>query len=131
MEDKLLITVAPCIPSYMAKDIPGIDLSPEKIADEVVDAYNAGANIAHLHVWDELGRPTTEISAFLQTIELIQTRCDIIIEGSTGGVNNLSAAERSVALQANIEMASLNPGSVNYDNGVYVNSEPFLPARRI
>lgn len=122
MKDKLLVTVAPNIPPYMAKDIPGLDLSPECIADEVVRAYNAGANIVHLHVWDAKGQPTTELSAFTRTVRLIRERCDIIIEGSTGGVNELSAAERSVSLQTDVEMASLNPGSVNYDKGVYVNS---------
>ena len=122
MEDKLLVVVAPCIPPYGAKDIPGLDLSPEGIAGEVVQAYNAGANVVHLHVWDERGTPTTDLAAFERTVRLIRERCDIIIEGSTGGVNELSAAERSVSLRADIEMASLNPGSVNYDKGVYVNS---------
>jgi len=122
MEDKLLVTVAPCIPPYMARDVPGLDLSPEGIAEEVVRACNAGANVVHLHVWDERGQPTTELAAFERTICLIRERCDIVIEGSTGGVNELSPAERSVSLQADIEMASLNPGSVNYDAGVYVNS---------
>lgn len=122
MEDKLLITVAPCIPPYVARDIPGLDLSSEGIANEVVRAYNAGANVAHLHVWDEQGQPTTELCAFERTLRLIRERCDIVIEGSTGGVNELSQAERSVSLQADIEIASLNPGSVNYDKGVYVNS---------
>jgi 3-keto-5-aminohexanoate cleavage enzyme len=122
MEGKLLVTVAPSIPPYMAKYIPDLDLSPEGIADEVVRAYNGGANVVHLHVWDERGQPTTELWAFERTLRLIRERCDIVIEGSTGGVNELSAAERSVSLQADIEMASLNPGSVNYDKGVYVNS---------
>lgn len=122
MENKLLVVVAPCIPPYMAKGIPGLDLSPEGVADEVVRAYNAGANIVHLHVWDEQGQPTKDLGAFQRTLELIRARCDIVIEGSTGGVNTLSPAERSVALQTDIEMASLNPGSVNYDKGVYVNS---------
>lgn len=120
--DKLLVIVAPCIPPYMAKDVPGLDLSPEGIADEVVRACNAGANVVHLHVWDERGQPTTELAAFEHTLRLIRERCDIVVEGSTGGVNELSPAERSVSLQADIEMASLNPGSVNYDAGVYVNS---------
>jgi len=122
MEDKLLVTVAPCIPPYMAAGIPGLDLSPEGMADEVVRAYDAGANVVHLHVWDEQGQPTIDLSAFEHTIGLIRERCDIVIEGSTGGVNELSPAERSVVLQAEVEMASLNPGSVNYDQGVYVNS---------
>jgi uncharacterized protein (DUF849 family) len=44
MIDKLLITVAPSIPHYMAKDIPGLELTPAGIAVEVVRAYNADAN---------------------------------------------------------------------------------------
>ena len=122
MEDKLLIAVAPCIPPYMAKDIPGLDLSPEGVAREVVRAHSAGANIVHLHTWDEAGKPTRDLAAFKRTIGLIRQECDIIIEGSTGGVTQLSPAERSVSLGADIEMASLNPGSVNYDQGVYINS---------
>lgn len=119
--DPLLVTVAPSIPPYMARELPDLDLSPEGIADEVVRAYNAGACLAHLHVWDEAGNPATDLSAFKRTIQLIRERCDIIIEGSTGGVSTLTLAERSVALQADIELASLNPGSVNYDKGVYIN----------
>jgi 3-keto-5-aminohexanoate cleavage enzyme len=122
MEDKLLVTVAPSIPPDLARTIPGLDLSPEGIAAEVVRAWNAGANIVHLHVWDEQGRPTTNLAAFERTLHLIRAECDIIIEGSTGGMNELSARERAVSLQAAIELASLNPGSVNYDQGVYVNS---------
>jgi 3-keto-5-aminohexanoate cleavage enzyme len=122
MNDKLLVTVAPCIPPYAAVDVPGLDLSSQSIADEVVRAHDAGANVVHLHVWNERGQPTMDLSVFERTICLIRERCDIIIEGSTGGVNELSPAERSVSLQADIEMASLNPGSVNYDKGVYVNS---------
>jgi 3-keto-5-aminohexanoate cleavage enzyme len=120
--DKLLITVAPCIPPYMAKEFPDLDLSPEGIAAEVVRAYDAGANIVHLHVWDKNGLPSTDISCFENTVTMIRSKCDIIIEGSTGGFNELTPSERSTSLNAKIEMASLNPGSVNYDNGVYINS---------
>lgn len=122
LQDRLLITVAPCVPPYVAEGLPGLDLSPEGIAKEVVRAYNAGASAVHLHVWDEHGRPTTDLVAFERTIRLIRERCDIVIEGSTGGFNELSPAERAVSLQADIEVASLNPGSVNYDKGVYINA---------
>ena len=121
-KNKLLVIVAPCTPPYIARDISGLDLSPNRIADEVVRAYNAGANIAHLHVWDEKGQPTTELEAFEKTVSLIREQCDIILEGSTGGVNKLSPQERSVSLQTEIELASLNPGSTNYDKGVFINS---------
>lgn len=122
MDEKLMITVAPCIPPDLAKNIPGLDLTPQGIADEVVRAYHAGANVVHLHVWDENGQPTTDLDAFKHTLHLIRERCDIVIEGSTGGVNTLSPRERSVSLETDIELASLNPGSVNYDQGVYINS---------
>jgi len=120
--DQLIITVAPCVPPAHFDDIPGLQLTPETITDEVYRAYNAGATLAHLHVLDEQGFPTNDLAAFQRTLELIRERCDIIIEGSTGGVNTLTAAERCVSLQADIELASLNPGSVNYGAGVYINS---------
>ena len=59
--DKLLIVVAPCIPPYLAQNVPGLDLSPEGVAGEVVRAYNAGANAVHLHVWDKQGQPTLHL----------------------------------------------------------------------
>lgn len=120
--DPLLITVAPCVPPAHFEQVPGLRLTPEYLAAQVYQAYTSGAAIAHLHVLDEDGYPTHDLSAFRHTVQLIRDQCDIIIEGSTGGVNTLTAAERSVALQADIELASLNPGSVNYDAGVYINS---------
>jgi 3-keto-5-aminohexanoate cleavage enzyme len=121
-DEKLLVTVAPCIPPYMAAGFPGLDLSPDGIASEVVRAYNAGANLVHLHVWDAEGNPTVDLSVFQRTLSLIKEKCDIIIEGSTGGLNSLSRSERSISLQADIELASLNTGSINYENEVYTNS---------
>jgi len=118
----LIVTVAPCIPSRMAGKLGGVDVSPEGIAREVVRAYNAGANMAHLHVWDGRGEPTTDLAAFERTLALIQEQCDIVLEGSTGGVSQLSSEQRSLSLLTGIEVASLNSGSVNYDGGVYVNS---------
>jgi 3-keto-5-aminohexanoate cleavage enzyme len=121
VNEPVLIAVAPSIPPYMRGGLPPLDLSPEGIASEVVRAWNAGASIAHLHVWDEEGTPTQDTAAFVRTIRLIREQCDILIEGSTGGFNELTPAQRSVALQTDIELASLNPGSVNYDEGVYIN----------
>ena len=72
---------------------------------------------------DEQGQATQDLTAFTRTVALIRQRCDIIIEGSTGGaLPTVSAAGRSVALQADIEMASLNPGSVNFEHVAYTNT---------
>jgi 3-keto-5-aminohexanoate cleavage enzyme len=120
--DKLIITVAPCVPPVHFDDVPGLQLTPEAIAGEVYRAYNTGATLAHLHVLDEQGYPTSDLAAFRRTLAMIRKRCDILLEGSTGGVGTLSPAERCVSLQTDVELASLNPGSVNYDTGVYINS---------
>ena len=122
MPDKLIVTVAPCAPASTMREFPDLPRRPEEIADEVVRAWNAGAAIAHLHVLDQEGLATQDLGAFRRTIDLIRARCDILIEGSTGGMTGFNAADRSVALQTDVELASLNPGSVNYDAGVYVNS---------
>lgn len=120
--DKLIIAVAPCAPPAQLEAHPDLPRTPQQIADQVIGAWESRAAIAHLHVLDEEGCPTQDLSAFRRTVELIRKRCDIVIEGSTGGLTGFSAADRSVALQTDIELASLNPGSVNYDQGVYVNS---------
>jgi 3-keto-5-aminohexanoate cleavage enzyme len=122
MGDDLIIMVAPSIPAVVARDLPALDLSPEGIAREVVRAWNAGASIVHLHVWDERGLPSSEASAFERTVQLIRAQCDIIIEGSTGGTHDSSLEGRSVALQTDVEMATLNTGTVNWGDTVYRNS---------
>jgi 3-keto-5-aminohexanoate cleavage enzyme len=51
---------------------------------------------------------------------LIRDASDIIIQGSTGGLSELSLEERCVALNdPRVEVASLNMGSVNFSEEVY------------
>jgi len=119
---RLIITVAPCAPPAQLNQHPDLPRTPEQIADEVVRAWRAGAAVAHLHVLDENGLPSQLVDAFHRTVELIRARCDILIEGSTGGLTGFTAQERSVALQAEIDLASLNPGSVNSAEGAYINT---------
>jgi 3-keto-5-aminohexanoate cleavage enzyme len=121
-DNKLIITVAPgASPSAMAKH-KELPRTAKQIADEVIASAQAGASIAHMHVVDENGKATTDLSFFRETVSLIRRGCDILIEGSTGGTADLSAADRSVSLDVDVELASLNTGSINYGSGVYVNS---------
>lgn len=116
MTNPVFITVAP----VGHDDAPG-PRTPSEIADAVFEAYEAGASIAHLHVRDGEGRPTGDLGVFHETLARIRDRCDIVIEGSTGGPSEQSIEERSVALEEEIEFASLNMGSVNFFGGAYVN----------
>ncbi len=96
--------------------------SPEDFANDVFECYQAGASVAHFHVVDQEARPTSDTTWFQQSIGAIREKCDIIIQGSTGGVG-VSWEARSAALDVpGVEMASLNMGSCNIGNLAYINT---------
>lgn len=100
-------------------------LSPEEVSQEVIACARAGAGMVHLHVRDEEGRPTEDLTGFTRTLDLIAKDSDIIIQGSTGGVSELTLAQRCVSLNdPRVEVGSLNMGSANFDDGVYINTLP-------
>lgn len=106
-----------------AAPVAGNPLTPRQIAEDTIACVRAGASLVHLHVRDEQGRLVEDTSVFRTTIDMIRRETDVIIQGSTGGMSDLSAADRCTALQVEgVEMASLNLGSSNFGDGVYVNS---------
>jgi len=120
---KIIVAVAP-----VGKDIkpPSINpLTPEEVAREVIDCTRAGASFVHLHVRDDIGNQTEDLTQFSSTLDLIRKSSDIIIQGSTGGLSELSLEARCVALNdPRVEVASLNMGSVNFGEDVYINRLP-------
>lgn len=133
---KVIIEVAPV--SSHGPSIAGNPLSPEDIAADVYASAQAGASFAHLHVRDREGKPTEDLTEFSRTLELIRKKSDIIIEGSTGsrvresvdivpasasGAAELSLDERCVAIKDHrVEVATLNMGSMNFGEGIFINS---------
>jgi 3-keto-5-aminohexanoate cleavage enzyme len=120
---KIVIGVAP-----VGVDIesPSINpLSPQDVAREVVDCAKAGAGMVHLHVRDGSGNQTEDLTVFSKTLDLIRKDSDIMIQGSTGGLSSLSLEERCVSLNdPRVEVASLNMGSANFGEQVYINTLP-------
>ena len=120
---KVIVVVAPVgihLPEGMANP-----LSPEQIAEETVACAEAGASMVHLHVRDIQGALTDDTTVYSRTLDLIRERSELIIQGSTGGVSELSLEERCTALNdSRTEVASLNMGSANFDEGVYINTLP-------
>lgn len=115
MHDRVIISVAPVGENRKS-------YAPSDIANEVIRCKRKGASIVHLHVRDELGRLTDKIDVFNETVKRIKDAEDIIIEGSTGGLSNLDPIQRSVCLKNPfVEIASLNLGSINLGESVYVN----------
>lgn len=100
-------------------------ISPEEVALDVIACAKAGASMVHLHVRDNQGRQTEDLTQFSRTLDLIRQESDIIIQGSTGGVADLTREQRCVSLNdAQVEVASLNMGSANLGDGVYINTLP-------
>ena len=121
---KIILAVAPV--AHMEKEIPaGVvnPVDPEMLAAEVIECQKAGASLVHLHVRDTSGRIVGDLGTFSHTIDLIRQGSDIIIQGSTGGVSDLSLDARSVAVEEpRVQMASLNMGTTNFNEGIYVNT---------
>lgn len=126
MGGKVIIAVAPV--KHPGSEMPEGCRNPESaedIAREVIDCARTGAAIVHLHVRDEHGVQTAEMDVFARTLDLIRAESDIIIQGSTGGLSSLSLEERCVALNdPRVEAASLNMGSCNFGDDVYINTLP-------
>jgi 3-keto-5-aminohexanoate cleavage enzyme len=120
---KIIIAVAPVGRSVTP---PALNpLTPRQVADEVIRCARAGASMVHLHVRDAKGVQTEEIGPYSQTLDRIRAAADIVIQGSTGGLTSLSLEERCVALNdPRTEVASLNMGSVNFGEEVYINRLP-------
>ena len=123
---KIVITVAPVC--HVGKPVPAGSfnpLTPVAIAEDVENCAKAGASMVHLHVRDLLGEQTFNLDTFSSTLDLISAKTDLVIQGSTGGMSSLSLEERCVCLDVReVEVASLNMGSVNFGESVYINTLP-------
>ncbi|MHC4630926.1 MAG: beta-keto acid cleavage family enzyme [Planctomycetota bacterium] len=119
--NKVAITVAPLAQTYY--DDVDCFPTPERLAQEIYECFRAGASVVHLHVIDEQGNATVDTSSFQKTIRMVREKCDIIVQGSTGGVSDLTCDERSVSVEVpEVEMGSLNMGSCNVGEQAYVNT---------
>lgn len=123
---KIIVTVAPVC--HVGKEIPAgakNPLTPEEITEDVLNCYKAGACQVHLHTRDLKGNPTFDLDVFSKTIGMIRKESDMIIQGSTGGLSTLTLEEKCVSLNVpEVEVASLNMGSVNFGETVYINTNP-------
>ena len=120
---KIIIAIAPA-----GKKIkpPSVNpLTPEDVAQQVIACEKAGASMVHMHVRDQQGKQTEDLTDFSATLDLIRKDSDIVIQGSTGGLTDLTLEQRCVALEdSRVEVASLNMGSINFGEDVYVNRMP-------
>lgn len=95
---------------------PHLPITPQQIADQAVEAAQAGAAILHLHARDpETGFPSADPALFEEIVSRIRDRCDAVLNITTGGSSRMTLDERLAApRRIRPEMCSLNMGSMNF-----------------
>jgi uncharacterized protein (DUF849 family) len=86
MQDKVIITCAVTGSGATVGKHPAIPVTPEEIARAVIEAGEAGAAIAHIHVRDpKTGKPSRDPALFRDVVERVRaSRSDIILNLSCG-----------------------------------------------
>jgi 3-keto-5-aminohexanoate cleavage enzyme len=116
---------------------PSLPLSAAELAAEAERCARAGASVIHLHVRDDEGRASQNGDRFRAAMRAIRSRCDVIIQTSTGGAVGMSVAERAGPLECvgadAPEMATLNVGTINFGDDVFMNkaADTIAMAQRI
>ncbi len=100
---------------------PAVPISIAEQIESTHAAFEAGATIAHCHVRDDEGKPTSDPDRFAQLKEGLEKHCHgMIVQLSTGGRSGAGQA-RGGMLPLRPDMASLSVGSNNFPTRVYEN----------
>lgn len=123
----VIITAAICGAELTRDDTPYLPVTAEELAEEAWKSQQAGAAVIHLHVRDSQGRPTQDKEVFRTAIEAIKERgVSAIIQPSTGGAAGMTWEERIQPAYLSPEMASLDCGSLNFGETIFVNDMPLM-----
>ncbi|MCA0045127.1 BKACE family enzyme [Celeribacter litoreus] len=102
-------------------DNPAVPITIAEQVESTQEAFEAGATIAHCHVRDDEGKPTSDPERFARLKEGIEANCPgMIVQMSTGGRSG-AGTTRGGMLPLRPPMASLSVGSNNFPTRVYEN----------
>jgi uncharacterized protein (DUF849 family) len=113
---KAIITCAVTGSIHTPSMSPYLPVTPDEIAEQAIEAVEAGAAVLHLHARDPIdGRPSPDPALYMQFLPRIKQQTDAIINITTGGAPGFSEDDRMAGpLAASPEMTSLNMGSMNF-----------------
>ena len=101
----------------------GTPVDAISLAEDVAKSVQAGASMCHLHCRKPDGSLTPDTSYMITCFEEILKRTDVVVQASTGGVSDMDIVQRCNPLEyEKVESASLNGGSTNLGESVYINS---------
>ncbi len=100
---------------------PAVPITVAEQVESTHQAFEAGATIAHCHVRDDDGKPTSDPERFARLKEGLEKHCPgMIVQLSTGGRSG-AGQMRGGMLPLRPDMASLSVGSNNFPTRVYEN----------
>lgn len=100
---------------------PAVPITLAEQIESTQQAFEAGATIAHCHVRDDAGRPSSDPERFARLLDGLRQHCPgMIVQLSTGGRSG-AGHTRGGMLPLSPDMASLSVGSNNFPNRVYEN----------
>lgn len=116
MNEKVIITSAITGSIHTPTMSPYLPITPKQIADDAVQAYEAGAAVVHIHTRNpETGQPIADLNLMKEIITSIKKRCNVVICITTGGGLGMTVEQRvSPVVQFKPELGSFNAGSVNF-----------------
>jgi 3-keto-5-aminohexanoate cleavage enzyme len=120
----VILTAAIVGAEITREQTPWLPITAQEIADEAARCREAGASVIHLHVRNDDGSPTQARDRFAEAIEKIRAKTDCIVQVSTGGAIGMSIDERAQPLDCRPEMATLNCGTLNFGDDVFINTRP-------
>jgi uncharacterized protein (DUF849 family) len=93
-----------------------LPVTPDELAEQGIEASEAGAAILHVHARDAHdGRPTADPAAYMAFLPRLKAGATAIINVTTGGGLNMTVDDRLKGpLALRPEMCSLNMGSMNF-----------------
>ena len=130
LKNKRIITAALC-GSWPTKDMnPAVPYSPEEIAKEAYECWQAGASIVHVHVREADGKPSIRQELYEEAVGLIRAHkdCDVCINITSSGNVDGPDSERIDPIRKLLpELASYDAGTLNWQNRtVFMNPPAFL-----
>jgi 3-keto-5-aminohexanoate cleavage enzyme len=121
-----IITVAITGSVASKRDNAAVPITVSEQIESTHEAFEAGASLAHCHVRDDAGQPTSDPGRFGRLLEGIRKHCPgMIVQLSTGGRSG-NGRERGGMLSLRPDMASLSTGSCNFPLRVYENSPELI-----
>lgn len=122
MPSPCIITVAITGSLPTKENNPAVPITVEEQIESTHAAFEAGATLAHCHVRDDAGKPTSDPERFARLMAGINKHCPgMIVQLSTGGRSG-TGRERGGMIPLKPDMASLSTGSCNFPTRIYENS---------